>query len=69
MSVTVDPDNGEVRATRTIRKSGNSTAVVIPPELLDAAGFELGDDVDLVCDFDTGEVSMRRTEPGPREDT
>jgi len=42
MSVNVDADNGEVRATRTVRQSGNSTVVVIPPEMLGAVGFELG---------------------------
>jgi antitoxin component of MazEF toxin-antitoxin module len=65
MSVTVDADSGEVRATRKVRKSGNSTAVVIPPELLDAAGFERGDDVDLVADLTSGDVVLRPAKSPP----
>jgi len=59
MSVKVDTDNGEVRATRTIRQSGNSVVVVIPPELLDAAGFDLGDKVEIATDLEREDIILR----------
>jgi len=59
MSVNVDAANGVVRATRTVRQSGNSTVVVIPPGMLGAVGFECGDDIDLVTDLGSEEIVLR----------
>jgi len=67
MSITLDTESGEARAIRTVRKSGNSTVVVIPPELLDVAGLKLGDDVDVSVDFDSNEVTIRSVESSPDE--
>jgi len=69
MSVNVDADNGEVRATRTVRRSGNSTVVVIPPEMLGAVGFDLGDDVDLVAGLESGEIVLRPAEKQPTDES
>jgi len=68
MSVNVDADNGEVRATRTVRQSGNSTVVVIPPEMLGAVGFELGDDIDLVAGLESKEIVLRAASEGQPTD-
>jgi len=48
--------------TRQIRQSGGSTVVTIPPEFIEFAEFEQGDDVDLVADLDGDELIIRRTE-------
>lgn len=59
MQVEVDTARGEIRAVRTLRKSGNSISVSIPPELLQTAHMELGDDVELVASFDGNEITLR----------
>lgn len=59
MSVTIDTESGEARTTRTIGRSGNSTVIRLPPELLDAAQIERGQDVELTTDLETGELTIR----------
>jgi antitoxin component of MazEF toxin-antitoxin module len=39
-----------VRFKRTIRQSGGSAAVAIPPEVLNALGWKVGDTVELYAD-------------------
>jgi antitoxin component of MazEF toxin-antitoxin module len=36
-----------VRFKRTIRKSGGSAAIAVPPELLNALNWEIGDVVEI----------------------
>jgi len=57
--VEIDPEKQEVRARRNLRKSGNSTVVAIPPQVLDGAGLEQGDRVELVAKM--GEETIRLT--------
>ena len=61
MDVEVDMDAGEVRAVRTLRSSGNSIVVSLPPNLLQACGFAPGDDISLVADNNTGEIHLRKS--------
>lgn len=60
MDVEVDMDAGEVRAIRTIRNSGNSVVVSLPPNLLSACGFSAGDELQLIADNNTSEIRLRR---------
>jgi antitoxin component of MazEF toxin-antitoxin module len=39
-----------VKFTRTIRQSGGSAAVAIPPEILNALSWKIGDVVELYAD-------------------
>lgn len=59
MPVDYDTEAGEARADRTLRRSGNSVVVSLPPELLREAGFQQGDDVTVAAGFDRGEITLR----------
>lgn len=59
MSVDVDTTKKELRAVRDLRRSGNSTVVSIPPEILRAASLQDGDAVDIVVSFDEQEINLR----------
>jgi antitoxin component of MazEF toxin-antitoxin module len=39
-----------VKFKRTIRKSGGSAAIAIPPEVLDALGWKIGDIVEIYAE-------------------
>ena len=58
MAVEYDTETGEVRATRELRRSGNSVVVSIPPAILHEAGFQKGDGVVLVAGSDGGEIKL-----------
>jgi antitoxin component of MazEF toxin-antitoxin module len=62
--VSVDPEDSTVSATRTIRSSGNSTVLTIPPQLLEAIGLEVSDEVRLVAHMDTGELVIKAASQG-----
>lgn len=61
--VDVDPDEGVVRATRTVRKSGGSLVVSFPREVLQVAGLDEGDDVLLEAEWDGDAIHIRGIEP------
>jgi hypothetical protein len=60
--VEFDRDEGIMRATRTVRESGNSVIVTLPPQIVEGANFEVGDDVNISVDIDTGVISVTRNE-------
>jgi len=39
-----------VKFTRAIRQSGGSAAIAVPPELLNALNWKIGDQVELYAD-------------------
>jgi antitoxin component of MazEF toxin-antitoxin module len=49
--------------TRELFSSGNSTVLTIPPDILEEAGFELGDEVAFNVDDDGG-IVLRDAERG-----
>lgn len=59
MSVQIDSEKGEVREERTLRNSGDSVVVSIPPEVLDQAGLGEGDDVDVATAFGSSIIELR----------
>lgn len=62
--VVIDAEEGTVSATRKIRESGNSIVISIPPQVLEAAGLEPGDQADIVADMDDQVISLRRVDAG-----
>ncbi|MDQ2052926.1 AbrB/MazE/SpoVT family DNA-binding domain-containing protein [Natronolimnohabitans sp. A-GB9] len=60
MSVDVDPNENKTRAERSIRKSGNSYVVSIPPEILQSAGISEGDKTILEADIGGETIEIRR---------
>lgn len=63
MPVEIDRDNDSMRARRSLRRSGNSVVLSFPPALLDEAGLELGDEVEIIAPFDTEEITIRKSVP------
>jgi antitoxin component of MazEF toxin-antitoxin module len=59
MSVSIDPDSKTARATRKLRESSNSVVLTIPPQILQQAGVECGDEVDLVTELGSGEIAIQ----------
>ncbi len=66
MPVDYDRDAGEARTDRTLRRSGNSVVVSLPPELLREAGFQQGDKVIVAAGFGGGEITLRAPESDER---
>jgi len=58
--VDLDVEEGVARTRRTIGKSGNSLVVRIPPQILQAASLQEGDDVELVADMESGTITIKR---------
>lgn len=60
--VSIDLDNQEVIAIRSLRSSGNSKVITIPPEVLDVAKLESGDEVVITADMTTGQITIGKSE-------
>jgi len=55
-------DGWAVAEERTLRKSGNSTVLSMPPNILQELRLQPGDDVELVADRDEGTITIRKAE-------
>lgn len=60
--VEIDRENQMIRGTRTLRESGSSSVVTIPNEIIQAVGFENGDDIELEADMFGDEIRLRKVE-------
>ena len=60
--VSYDRETDTFRGTRTLRDSGNSQILTIPPTLLEAVGFESGDEIELTASPDEGEIVLRKVD-------
>lgn len=60
--VEIDRENKKIRGTRTLRESGSSSVVTIPNEIIQAVGFENGDDIELEADMFGDEIRLRKVE-------
>lgn len=58
--VSHDYENEELEGYRKLRISGSSTVLTIPQEMLDAVGFEEGDQIRLSADFQGDEIRLRK---------
>lgn len=67
--VEVDKDEKVIRAIRPLRESGGSNVVTIPPEMIDLADFEVGDDVELQAEMFGDEIRVRVVQPDADGDT
>lgn len=57
--VEFDAEDRVAYTRRSIGKSGNSMVVRIPPQILEVADFELGDDVELIADMEAQTITIR----------
>lgn len=60
--VSVDTEEGVVRGTRKLRKSGDSYVVTIPAQVLETAEFEPGQMLSVAAPFEGGEIAITPTE-------
>ena len=64
MPAKVDTDREVTWDTRPLRKSGNSVVVSIPPEVLETAGLERGDTIELSAPFEGGKITVTKSDAG-----
>lgn len=57
-SIRVNREDGTLEATRTLRTSGDSIVISIPPQLLEAAGFDEDDRVEVVAKMMGDEICI-----------
>jgi len=60
--VQFNPEEKTVTGARTLRISGGSTVLTIPPEMLDVLDWEDGDDLTLKADYEEGSLVIEATE-------
>lgn len=60
MSVTINPNAQTVTASRSLRRSGSSTVLTVPPEVLQALDLEAGDELEMVGSWEDDEITLRR---------
>lgn len=56
------PDDNIVAGVRTLRDSGGSTVLTIPPEILDVLEWDDGDDLRLEADYEDGNITVELSE-------
>jgi antitoxin component of MazEF toxin-antitoxin module len=67
--VRVDPEDGTVAADRSVRPSGRSLVVTLPPQVLEAAGIKEGDDVEIITKLDSsGNISIEKAGDSDADD-
>lgn len=54
----------KVQDTNTLRRSGNSTVLAIPPKLLQEVRWGRGDEIELIASRDDGTITLRRVASG-----
>ena len=57
--VDIDSENREVRAARKLRRSGGSTVITVPPEMVDLVDLEHGDQLELEAEWSGEEIRLR----------
>jgi len=57
--VDIDSENKEVRAARKLRRSGGSTVITVPPEMVDLVDLEHGDQLELEAEWSGDEIRLR----------
>lgn len=59
MSQKTTEDKITISRVRSIRRSGDSAVVTIPPTFLEVTKFKEGDDVELIADVGSDELTIR----------
>lgn len=62
MSVNINPSTNTVEGTRSLRNSGSSVVLTIPPEVLQSLDLGPGDEMKITGDWSTRELTVRPTE-------
>ena len=60
--VKIDYENEQLDGHRKLRESGSSVVLTIPQDMLDAVGFEPGDQIHLSADFQGDEIRLRKAD-------
>lgn len=69
MGAEIDPQSRTVRDTRALRASGDSVIITMPPEVIQMAGLDIGDEVRLTTDFGgEGRIVIEATDSGSTQD-
>jgi hypothetical protein len=58
--VQIDRESLSASTERALRDSGNSKVVSLPPQLLQAAGFDEDEDVIVRADMETGTIRIEQ---------
>jgi len=66
--VEFDAEDRVAYTRRQIGKSGNSLVIRIPPQILEVADLEHGNQVKLVADMDEETITIRRTSEDGADD-
>lgn len=63
MAFEIKPNANEIVSTRKLRRYGsNSVAVSIPADILSGIDIEQGDDIELVHEIGSNEITIRETD-------
>jgi antitoxin component of MazEF toxin-antitoxin module len=65
----IDQDDQEVRGESSLRESGGSVVLTIPPDIARQAGFDAGDDVQVSTPFEGGEITLRERDDSDDKQT
>lgn len=60
MSVDINPRTQTLTASRSLRPSGSSMVLTIPPEMIQSLDWEAGDDIELLADWGEGEITLSK---------
>lgn len=65
--VEIDREDNTIRTVRQLRLSGNSIVVSIPKTIMQGAGLDTGDEVEVVGDMSAGEITIRKVDESDAE--
>jgi len=57
-SIDINTTQQTITARRSLRASGSSTVLTVPPEILQSLDWQQGDTVEIQADWDAGEVTL-----------
>ncbi|WBE14038.1 MazE superfamily protein [Saline Natrinema sp. J7-1 virus 1] len=60
MALDIDPNESTVKAQRAIRSSGNSNILSIPPQMMQLMDWEEDDELEMVGNWEEGEITLRK---------
>lgn len=60
MSVNINPQTATISGSRSLRRSGSSMVLTMPPEMVQSLGWEPGADIEMVADWDSEEITLRK---------
>lgn len=60
MSVDINPATQTLMASRSLRESGSSMVLTIPPEMVQSLDWQPGDKIGLLADWGDGEITLSK---------